>query len=287
MTAQRVTSIASGAQPVCEFVVVTPAEARAYLGHNDSNRNVRPTLVRQYADDMRDGNWNSHNGETIKITKTGVLVDGQHRLHAVVLANVAVGFWVMRSVTEHAQETIDAGAKRSFADVLKLRGEDHPGRLATSVRAIAIYEARGRAYNKGATGHATLSNARLLACLDRYPWVRDGLGTLTKAAEVTGVGYPVSAVLYWLFWQIDGEDCLHFFERLTSDEHHEHGDPISELRRAYLAIGTRVSRKRPGDNAYLVAIGIKAWNKYRNGERVTQLGFRPGGAKPEPWPEAR
>ena len=36
---------------------------------------------------------------------------------------------------------------------------------------------------------------------------------------------------------------------------------------------------------YLLAITLKAWNAYRQGETVGLYRWRPGGAKPEAFPE--
>lgn len=63
--------------------VVTPALAKQWLEKNTNNRNVNFAKVKKMAKDMREGHWDTtHQG--IAIATDGTLVDGRHRLMAVV-----------------------------------------------------------------------------------------------------------------------------------------------------------------------------------------------------------
>lgn len=69
--------------------VVTPALAKQWLEKNTNNRNVNFAKVKKMAKDMREGHWDTtHQG--IAIATDGTLVDGQHRLMAVVESGVTV-----------------------------------------------------------------------------------------------------------------------------------------------------------------------------------------------------
>lgn len=259
---------------------ISPDKAREYLGQNTHNRNLRSRVVRAYAEDIRNGDWQA-NGESIKFGVDGVLQDGQHRLAAIIEADTPLRVIVVRNLPAAAQDTIDTGAVRSFGDVLKLRGEDNYVKLAAMVRAVNNYE-RGSG-GLGDTGVKS-TNAQLLRTLEKYPWLRDG--AVTVAAVQSKVSLPAQAggLCWFLFTQIDYDDCEHFFTRLSSPEDQHKGDPIYALRAALLnstdkgVRGTRNVR-------YLTALTIKAWNKFRDGEPLLVLNFRPGGAKPERFPE--
>lgn len=97
---------------------VTPKMAAELLRHNDSNRNLSRSLVSKYASDMKSGAWET-NGETICISKDGTLKDGQHRLSAVIQANVPVQMLVVYDV-EDAVHEYDRGAKRSAKNILEV-----------------------------------------------------------------------------------------------------------------------------------------------------------------------
>lgn len=57
--------------------------AETWLSRNSNNRNLRGQVIASYARDMKSGAW-VLNGETVKIASNGQLLDGQHRLNAVV-----------------------------------------------------------------------------------------------------------------------------------------------------------------------------------------------------------
>ena len=74
---------------IVKLVTVTPDMAFEMLEKNTRNRKVDEKRVRQYAKDMKSSRW-ALNGSTIVIAEDGTLLDGQHRLWAVIEANVPV-----------------------------------------------------------------------------------------------------------------------------------------------------------------------------------------------------
>jgi len=100
----------------CELI--TPEKARELLKGNYGNRPLRRTLVERLAQEMMTGNWQiSHQG--IAIAPDGRLLDGQHRLAAIVRSGVTVPMMVARNVPHEAFKVIDRGAKRSLVDVTR------------------------------------------------------------------------------------------------------------------------------------------------------------------------
>ena len=76
-----------------ELVNVTPELAEFWLTQNSANRNVRREVWKAYARDMAAGAWKV-TAETIKMSPAGRLLDGQHRLQAVVASGVTVPMFV-------------------------------------------------------------------------------------------------------------------------------------------------------------------------------------------------
>ena len=101
-------------------VQVTPDMARAWLKkYNKNNRHVRDDAVSAYAQDMAEGHWEfTHQG--IAFYEDGVLADGQHRLMAVVKANVPIKFLVTSGLPLNAGARVDQHAKRQAHDALKI-----------------------------------------------------------------------------------------------------------------------------------------------------------------------
>jgi hypothetical protein len=72
-----------------EIVDITPAMAAAWLGKNRGNRNIRKSVVERYARDILAGDWRETDA-MYTVREDGVLLDGQHRAHAIVLADKTI-----------------------------------------------------------------------------------------------------------------------------------------------------------------------------------------------------
>lgn len=128
------------------------------------------------------------------------------------------------------------------------------------------------------------THRQLLDVLHRYPVLRRSV-EIADRVRITGALTAASASLcHWLFVRIDEDDCAFFFARLGDRAGLMTDDPIYALGRALdnLAAG----QHRP-DEPHVTALVIKAWNAYRDGRSVQLIAYRPGGAKPEPYPEPK
>jgi hypothetical protein len=102
-----------------EIILVTPEIAANWLAYNTSNRQLRKSLVRDYAAQMKDGEWMVTHQQiafTGNLTLPGRLIDGQHRLSAVILSGVSVRMAVAFGVDEKTFTVTDRGAPRSAGD---------------------------------------------------------------------------------------------------------------------------------------------------------------------------
>lgn len=263
-----------------EIVAVTPDMAREWLGFNTHNRNVRGRVVAGYAADMKNGDWKL-NGETVKFAGDGMLLDGQHRLHAVIEADLTVPMLVVRGLDATAQDTMDDGVTRKFSDALRLRGIPSYTSLAAIVRRVALWEASGD-FMFNTNVHPT--KAQLFATLESHPSLRETAKHAEQIARNCGLPTSIVGLCMWMFSKIPGteEDVEFFFARLADFQGLAKGDPIYELRKA-----VEQSKSVRGERSvkYLAAITIKAWNAYRKGDTVGLLRFTTGGAHPEKFPE--
>ena len=69
----------------------------------------------------------------------GVLVDGQHRLAAIIEADRPVEMTVFTEVGEGTFDVLDTGKRRNAADVLAIEGEKSSTMLAAMVRTVWLY----------------------------------------------------------------------------------------------------------------------------------------------------
>lgn len=111
---------------------VGPAQAEKWLAANIANRTVRPSRVKEYATAMQQGRW-LYTADPIRFDEDGKLIDGQHRLMAIVRSGREVEIQVVRGLSRQAQDAVDTGAARTASDALKVRGFKHGPQLAATV----------------------------------------------------------------------------------------------------------------------------------------------------------
>ena len=165
-------------------MTITPARAAELLAANSTNRPVSKAVVRGFAEAMRRGEWMvTHQG--IAFDTRGVLVDGQHRLAAIIEADRPVELTVFTDVGEGTFDVLDIGKRRTAADVLAIEGEKSSTMLAAMVRAVWLYENRPELNWSG--GAAGVSNHQIVDTLDRHPRLRDYVGLGERIAGATGM----------------------------------------------------------------------------------------------------
>lgn len=111
---------------------ITPDEARKLLERNTGNRLMRATWVDHLARAITEGKWMvTHQG--IAISADGRLLDGQHRLQAIIQAGRAVDMLVTSGVEEDAFRWIDGGRSRTMGDRVKLVDNAHLNKAAVGI----------------------------------------------------------------------------------------------------------------------------------------------------------
>lgn len=105
------------------FATITPEEAAYYLAkYNPSNRNINISRVRKYTETMRKGHWRSESDSMIGFDRDGNIVNGQHRLSAMVESNTKQSFIVQAGLPASAKEIQDKGFARTLQDTLRFNG---------------------------------------------------------------------------------------------------------------------------------------------------------------------
>jgi hypothetical protein len=135
------------------WVDVTPALAADWLKNNICNRKLRKAVVANYARQMKRGEWLPI-AQDISFDTRHRLINGQHRLTAVIESGVTIRVLVTTGVPERIansevkpMDLMDTGLPRSLADQLQIQHNIQAGAaLAAIVRAIIAWILPKRTY---------------------------------------------------------------------------------------------------------------------------------------------
>jgi len=140
LPSQRIRSKVPGAgqEVKTKIVVVSPHLASRWLERNRRNRRVREDRVTRYAEQIEDGEW-MLSPDAIAFDYNGSLINGQHRLKAIIEANEPAPFIVAIGLEPDAFKISDVGVKRTGGDILRIEGFKNPEELAAATRLMVLW----------------------------------------------------------------------------------------------------------------------------------------------------
>ena len=251
--------------PSITIETITPEMAAQYLQLNIGNRNTRPTVVQQYANDMASGNW-VLTGEAI-IFNGSKLVNGQHRLEGCVSADVPFTTVVVRGVGDDAFTVMDSGLKRTTGDMLGHVGVANRNAVAAAARTVLVLRCGVHPGNRAAVMGASSRHsilAEVQAHQDLYGWavLLSKTTPLFKGSQLAGLITHLAQIGF------DRADIQEFVGGIATGEDLSAGDPRLALRnwRANRS-GTGLSTRADVELAVL----IRGWNAWTSGRDIHHL----------------
>jgi hypothetical protein len=259
-------------------VSITPEAAEILLQLNVKNRKFKTDNFKKLTTDMVNGNFR-FTGEPITFDHEGRLLNGQHRLTGVVHTGTTIDVVLVTGVATEAQADMDAGSRRSLRDTMELNGELYPAVLSSILYGVQAWE-RGE---RTAESSGKTTDSTSLAFLAANPVVRDITREAARVSpKVPGLTARQVGVLIWAFDKLSVSDREDFFEKLISGAGLPGGNPILTLRNF---LGRDAKSAHQASPNHRLAVTVKAWNAYREGQYLGALRFSGGGSKPEAFPE--
>lgn len=259
--------------PTVSIEEITPEMAAQYLAKNVINRKISQGHVDNIASRIAGGDWEL-NGDTIRFDENDNLIDGQHRLSAIIKAQRAVTTFVARGFGSDAFQTIDEGKPRGGADVLSIVHDKHPRELAAALRLVDSSGLRDD-WNGWHKGHRNkISNKQMLQLAKDHPGCVDAIMRVMQAdrknCRKLMTASTAAFVCYWLVG-IDPEDAEQFFDWLEYGENINRDHPVMQLRNRL--IGMLGGARGNAQKREQIAIAFKAWNACRSGDQVKLLKY--------------
>lgn len=242
----------------CE-VFVTPEIAQHWLGFNSSNRAMTNSRIDQFRSDMESGDW-SDNAEPIKFAY-GKLLDGQHRLTAMVLSGVSLQLSIAHGLDPKTQVTMDTGRVRTPRDVLSIEGVGkwESGVLGTAAHSILAVKMGGLP-----SSSAKFTNREIRAFfLENRAAIEYSLQVVRDLPrKPTPLPFSRVLSLHYLFAERDRDLADMFFQRLFNGDQLAIKSPIFHLRNRLINDAVNKSRR---SSFVECAFVINAWNAVRRG----------------------
>ena len=263
------------AEMTARVVLLTRDIAIAWLKRNDKNRRFSRENAGALVDEMGSGYW-LENGESIVFDVNGVLVDGQHRLQAVLNTGYEYSVPVITGVQAEVRPTVDTGMKRTGGNNLAMVGEINSGTLAATILLWKGYESRQVA---GMTHpYRRTSISAIMKYLEEWPELRlavKAARSLTPQKQGRAI-VPVSEVaMIWNAIVQSGasqDRASEFLGSVLSGFNLYPGNPILALRRRL------IEHMRPGHRMHKrerLALILRAWQLWSTGQMRQVLRWEP------------
>jgi hypothetical protein len=213
---------------------VTPAMAKLWLETSQGNRTLKKQRIDLEANEMREGRWLPTN-QGIGFDINGHLIDGHHRLEAVIKAGVSVQMLVVRGLPPKAKEVIDLNVVRSYGDIYKLKTQaGNPERLVAAAKIVILLEEGGASPKNRHLGYPEIE-----AVIEReaaaFTWARQWFRNRVM---------PMSALGAMIFaWPVAPEMVAAFVGQVSTGEGLSKGSPALALRNLLMT----ANKKRFGD----------------------------------------
>lgn len=262
---------------------ITPDLAKELLTLNNSNRPIKPNIVKKYTKEMVDGSW-LFVGDKIGISNEGKLLDGQHRLWAIVNSNTTQVFHIQSGLDPKTFDKMDIGKNRTGTNTLSMQGFTSASIVSAVVRYVSMFKAglieeyltNG---NKISFSNADISDASLK--LDK---------TLLQTSATTSAKYyfrskfmesTTIGPLFYIFTEISPSATQSFFNMLST------GDGISsEVNSSIFVLRNILINATMSGNKMTVkhrwALILTAWNFYRKNRPIKRLKWGDGEDFPKP-----
>ncbi|MET8693924.1 hypothetical protein ABZV65_15490 [Streptomyces bauhiniae] len=270
---------------VPRVVLMTVQLATELLSRENFNRRLNRGHVATLAASMVRGHWQlTHQGIALDgPLETGSVIDGQHRLRAVVEADVSVLMLIFENMPRETFRVLDTGQRRTAADALSLNGEDNAQLLASTVRHVFLY--LNLPLGEWIGTKARMTNDQIIEALAKDP---DGYRDAAAIGRVIGpklLMIPTAAAVGH-YVTVDGSTprmrVEEWLSGLTSGANLAMEDPRLALRDAITRSRGRSSQRRRSTRTQ-AGLYVKAWNHWIRGDEVPKLTMPKNQKLPNPF----
>jgi hypothetical protein len=259
-------------------IMLTPQRATELLERNMLNRPISDQHMQRIARQIIAGRWR-YNGDTIKIAVNGDVLDGQHRLWAIIEANIAVETVIVYGIEREAFATIDTVRRlRSGGDTIALTGQrTYRNQIAAALSWHLRWE-RG-VIETYRMPNNRIENSDIEAGYAAHPGIERAVSSAMKARLVANPA--IAGFAYYLMSTKNPHIAETFINVMVDPVATPVTHPFFQLRAYFL----ESRAKKIKDPIMSIALIFKAANLIAEGREVAQLRWANQGQRPDAFPE--
>lgn len=246
---------------------IGPGKAQEYLALVGHQRRVTQSHVDKLARSMELGHWRM-TGEPIQFDRQGSLINGQHRLHALIRTGLSFPFVVIRGLDHNAYEVMDQGKMRSKGETLATLGMKNATSSA-SVCQILLRLKYGLEVDR-----IQVDNAEIMAFAKaNFHTLEEAVYQSQRFRELPSPAYGAGL---FLALHAARDRALDFADLVATGAGLEKTSPILALRNKAFALRRSPNRLEEGRPSNFLPIVVRAFDAFINGEPLTRFITRLG-----------
>jgi len=261
-----------------QWMKVGPKRARLWLENNFVNRPVVQDVVDGYGREMKGGRWaRTHQG--IAFNDADDLIDGQHRLMAIVKYEVSIWLMVTFGLPKEVEgqpmttmDAVDRGRPRSVADQLKIQHGYTNGREIAMICASLGFLCFSLRTRRLSVGETLRIYEEFRAPVDWVIEHRPKMHGLKQAGVLAAFAFAMATET-----NEQGPEITKLFLALTREEGLVEGSPIWMLRKFLTSDEAKLLTR--GTHRGLAEVVLQAIHLQQTGRLVDRLDVSQEGAE--------
>jgi hypothetical protein len=259
-----------------EIRMVNPEQAKMWLTMNTMNRRVDLQTVDYYADQMKRGQW-TISQDAITFSDSHALLNGQHRLQAVIKSATEQPFIVVYNMEESSFVNMDLNKRRSPSDVFKIKNITSYVAVSAGINRYFTlkkgYITRGQNYD---TYNKARTKTSIPDMLNFYSLYTDLISDVVSSSESFYGRFKylrkTDYFSYMMFLILDrnheSSKVYDFFKQLSRGGSEIRNETINILRDKLIFNETSKTKMTPALRHFYI---VKTWNAYITNKNLKVL----------------
>ncbi len=241
---------------------INPEKAAEYLGKIYNQRSFKKTHGQNLARIMKDGHWHMA-GDPIRFDTNGHLIDGQHRLQAVIDSGTTQQFLILRGLDPASYTVMDQGRPRTRGDTLVTMDIKNSNIVGAAI-AVLLRMKLGLEIDRHPVDNSEVAE---FASKNRQELDR----AITSARQFRSLSGATYGAFLFLAYHANPEKAEAFAEALANGSNLDSTNPALVLRNHAIRVAQTKNKIEDNRPSNLLPILVHAFNKFCRNETMARV----------------